>query len=150
MTQMKGLRNGMLIAGMIIFFVYGSHLLTFAMQPDDIWWTPRELMLSLDESRDRVEVFVGDEMLRSLVADGKIFLATDDGMTALGQNDIGFRLNNWDRVRAGRIWDVALNSAIAAVGFALLVGGLVLVFMIPRKEKEQAELPSAITDQPSS
>lgn len=133
MTMQQNPRTAFLIIGIIMFFVFGSHMLTLALQPDDIWWTPRQLMLSVDEAADQVRVFINDEMLADVLDEGRLKLETEEGVVTLSENDIGFRLNNYHKVVASQQWRAGMASAGITLGLVFLVYGLIPFFMRPEK-----------------
>ena len=105
------------------FRVYG-----FLHERSDIWWTPLAMLVPLGASQDRVAVYVRGNELQDLLGAGRLRLVTDSGPRVLSAADIGFRFNNWDRVRAERV-PLVLSYATAAgaaaafllVGFAYLL-----------------------------
>ena len=92
----------------------------------DIWWTPQALLVPLSESSDRVEVYVRGKRLISLLQAGQLRTTGDAPSNVLTTSDIGFRFNNWDRVRAQQrpllLWSAAVIGA-GAVVFLLLISG---------------------------
>ena len=92
-------------------------------QRSDIWWTPPPMALSLAESQDRVRIYVRGQPLGPLVAARQLSVTNELGSSPVGADDIGFRFNNWDRVRAVRI-PILLGYA------ACCGGGLVLLLLI--------------------
>jgi len=103
----------------------------------DIWWTPQALLVPLSESSDRVEVYVRGKRLISLLEAGQLRTTGDASTNVLITSDIGFRFNNWDRVRAQQrplfLWYAAVVGAVAIV-FLLLISGRLAY----RGEKEVA------------
>src|SRR5438093_13506216 len=104
------------------FRVYG-----FLHERSDIWWTPLAMLVPLGASQDRVAVYVRGNELQDLLGAGRLRLVTDSGPRVLSAADIGFRFNNWDRVRAERAPVVLQYAAAAGVAGALLLGGLVYI-----------------------
>ncbi|HEX9705671.1 MAG TPA: hypothetical protein VGA20_10520 [Gemmatimonadales bacterium] len=85
----------------------------------DIWWTPRPLLVPLAQGLDRVEVYARGEPLVALLEAGQVRLVEGGGSTSLTANDVGFRFNNWDRIRAQGL-PMLLASAAACGGAAVL------------------------------
>jgi len=102
------------------FRVYG-----FLHERNDIWWTPLAMLVPLGASQDRVAVYVRGNELQDLVGAGRLRLVTDSGPSILSAADIGFRFNNWDRVRAERAPVVLQYAAAAGAAAAFLLGGFV-------------------------
>jgi hypothetical protein len=97
-------------------------------KPSDIWWTPPSLMVPLTEAADRVRVYVAGKPLTPLVEAGQLRIADGASSRVVAASDIGFRLNNYDRVRAERIplllAYAAMCGALTALIVALLSGRL--------------------------
>jgi hypothetical protein len=90
----------------------------------DIWWTPRTMLVPLSQSTDRVEVYVRGQPLSSRLEAGQLRIAGDTSAGVLSPGDVGFRFNNWDRIRAQRLPLVLVYAAVigvVAVVFLLLV-----------------------------
>src|SRR5262245_34061808 len=105
-------------------------------RPRDIWWTPKALMMSLDQGRDRVEVYARGESLSALLDSGQLRVGAGAGSTVLAKSDVGLRLNNWDRVRADGL-PVLLGSATMCgvlAALLLLVAAGRLVYREERKK----------------
>jgi hypothetical protein len=101
----------------------------------DIWWTPRPLMVPPTKATDRVEVYVRGKPLVVLLEAGQLRVIDEASASILATSDIGFRFNNWDRVRAQRIPTLLGYAAICgatATLFLLLVTGRIAY----RGEKE--------------
>ena len=102
------------------FRVYG-----FLHERSDIWWTPLAMLVPLGASQDRVAVYVHGNELQDLLGAGRLRLVTDSGPRALSAADIGFRFNNWDRVRAERVPLVLSYATAAGAAAAFLLVGFV-------------------------
>jgi len=90
----------------------------------DIWWTPVSLLVPLADSKDRVEAFVRREPLAALLQAGQLRMEDNGRSSVLATSDIGFRFNNWDRVR-GEHLGLLLICAVMC-GVTALMGLLVL------------------------
>ena len=128
MACRKNPRMPYLIIGIVMIFAFGANWIELAFQRDDIWWTPREMMLSLHQCRNRVEVFVKDEPLKDVLTDGRLEMQTAHGTVALSETDIGFRINNWDRVQASQLMRVGLDSGATTLAAVFLLYGLAPFF----------------------
>ena len=102
------------------FRVYG-----FLHERSDIWWTPLAMLVPLGASQDRVAVYVRGNELQDLLGAGRLRLVTDSGPRVLSAADIGFRFNNWDRVRAERVPLVLSYATAAGAAAAFLLVGFV-------------------------
>jgi hypothetical protein len=87
----------------------------------DIWWTPFAMRVPLAQSGDRVEIFVGDQPLQSLLDAGKLRLDERGSAKVLSAGDLGLRFNNRDRVRAARLPVLLLDAAICAMTLTLML-----------------------------
>lgn len=90
------------------------------VRPRDIWWTPRTMMVPLDQGQDRVEIYARGQSLGALLDAGQLRIAEGAGSTVLAKSDIGLRLNNADRVRAERL-PLLLGSAVMCGVLATLL-----------------------------
>ena len=87
----------------------------------DIWWTPPPLALSLTEGEDRVRIYARGRPLGTLLDAKQLWIKDETGSTLLSTREIGLRLNNWDRVRAGRLPILLLYAATCGGGAVLLL-----------------------------
>jgi len=110
----------------VFFLIPAVALYSELSKRADIWWTPPSMMVPLTEAADRVRVYVRGRPVGALLEAGQVRVTDDASGTVLATRDIGFRFNNWDRVRAQRIpillWYAAMCGA-AALLFLLLVTG---------------------------
>lgn len=132
-------RNRMFFAVLmlVLLFIPAVALFRELSRRSDIWWTPQALLVPLSESSDRVEVYVRGKRLISLLQAGQLRTTGDAPTSVLTTSDIGFRFNNWDRVRAQQrpllLWYAAVVGAGAIVLLLLISGRLAY-----RGEKEVA------------
>ena len=92
----------------------------------DIWWTPHAMLVPLDRSSDRVEIYVRGKPLTALLEAGQLRIVEGSAAGALAASDVGLRFNNWDRVRAERIPLILFYAAgcgVAALMILLVVTG---------------------------
>jgi len=87
----------------------------------DIWWTPLALASSLPGSQDRVEVYAHGKPLRDLLATQQLWLRADTVSRPLTAQDIRFRFNNSDRLRAMRLPLLLVDAASCGAGAVLLL-----------------------------
>ena|SRR2546422_940971 len=131
MKQTNVARVYLLVFGGIFFLISCVNLMRFYRVRDDIWWTPVNAPLSLEQSRDRVEVYVRGVPLQNALRSGRLQLTGDSGPASITPSDIGIRLNNRDRVKAGRV--PLLVASAAGAGFTGLVLLLGLLGLIPSR-----------------
>jgi hypothetical protein len=87
----------------------------------DIWWTPQAMLIPLTESRDRVEIYVRGKPIEALLEAGQLRIGDSAGSSGLAADEIGLRLNNWDRVRAERRALLLMYAAAVGAGATLLL-----------------------------
>jgi hypothetical protein len=92
----------------------------------DIWWTPFSMLVPLADSKDRAEVYVRREPLAALIQAGRLRMEDNGRSSVLATSDIGFRFNNWDRVRGehiGLLLVCAAMCGVSALMFLLVLTG---------------------------
>jgi hypothetical protein len=99
----------------------------------DIWWTPVSLLVPLADSKDRVEVYMRREPLAALLQAGQVRMEDNGRSSVLAASDIGFRYNNWDRMRGEHL--VLLLVSAAVCGAAAVVGLLMLTGRLTYREE---------------
>jgi hypothetical protein len=135
-ARIKWFFTAMMLA---LLFIPGVALFTELSRRSDIWWTPPLHLVPLTESADRVVVYLRGRPLDSVVNAGELLIADKGSTSALSAGDVGFRLNNWDRVRAQRI--PALLIYAGAIG-----AGLVMILIVATgRLAYREELPDAPT-----
>src|SRR5262245_56436876 len=111
--------------GGIILLLSTVNLIRAWRQPSDIWWTPMKLAVPLAESRDRVQIFIRDEPLETLIAGTRLLVAGSSGTEPLRAAEVKLRFNNRDRVRADRLVTVLSAGIGIGAGAILLLIGIV-------------------------
>lgn len=91
------------------------------LRRSDIWWTPLALASSLPGSQDRVEVYAHGTSLRDLLAAQQLWLRVDTVSRPLTAQEIRFRFNNSDRLRARRLPLLLVDAASCGAGAVLLL-----------------------------
>jgi len=122
MKQTKLARLHLMLFGGMFFLISCVSLIRFYAERNDIWWTPMNAPVSLDESRDRVEIYVRGMLLQNALRSGRLQLVGDSEPASLTTSDIGIRLNNRERVKVMRIPEIIVSAA--AAGFT----GLIFLF----------------------
>ena len=113
-------RISLLVFGGMIFLLSAVHLISFFVQPSDIWWTPKTLSVPLAYASDRVEIYIHEVPLQEQIAAGRIQLVTDAGPTPMAGPDVRLRFNNWDRVRAQKL-PILIGAAFCAGASSILL-----------------------------
>lgn len=133
---MKKWLDGWTSLGMLMLFATLPHLLGLWTEDPRKWWTPAEMAVPLDESRQRVEVLVAGQPLQRRLQAGALLLATPGAEARpLTANDIAFRFDNWDRVRAEGNTRGMLLVAILSWGASLVAFGIWRGLRPPRQEE---------------
>jgi len=125
MKQRNLARFYLLLFGGMFFLTSGISLVRFYYERDDIWWTPVTAPLSLEQSRDRVEVYVRGALLQNALPSGRLQWAGETGPASINASEIGIRLNNRDRVKAERLPAMLISAAAAGFTGLLLLLGLI-------------------------
>lgn len=87
----------------------------------DIWWTPLDMASSLTGSQDRVEIYAHGRPLTELLAANQLWLRTDTESRPLTAQELRFRFNNADRLRARRLPLLLVDAASCGAGAVLLL-----------------------------
>ena len=87
----------------------------------DIWWTPLAMASSLPGSQDRVEVYAHGQPLADLLAANQLWLRADSESRPLTAQEIRFRFNNADRLRARRLPLLLVDAANCGAGAVLIL-----------------------------
>ena len=91
------------------------------IRPSDLWWTPLAMASSLPGSEDRVEVYVHGKPLAELLAGNQLWIKADTGSRPITAQEIRFRFNNLDRIRARRLPLLLVDAASCGAGAVLLL-----------------------------
>ena len=126
---MKRRMNALLIIGITGFFVLGSH---FGVQywramwgNDSIWWTPKAMAVSLDETRRYFQMFISGESLQSHLKRTSLTATQRNGEAyRVVPEDIKVRLNNWYKVKASLLHGAVFSAFMLGVSVTCLVLGL--------------------------
>jgi len=111
---------------LVLFFVAAVPLYGELSRRSDIWWTPHAMLVSLADSKDRVEIYARDKPLAVLLQAGQLRISEDGALSTLATSDVGLRFNNWDRVRVERLpllLVYAASCGVTACMFLLVLTG---------------------------
>lgn len=133
----------LLLIGIVGVCVLGSqfaiHLYRAYGGRKDIWWTPREMALSLEESTDDFRLLVDGEPLQDRMADKKLLIETGGKTRTLTAEDIRVRLNNWQRTRARFLLSATVTGVMLGAALTCLALGVILALRKPDKKANQPE-----------
>ena len=121
-------RIRLLLSAMLVslFVMAAVPLYTELSRRSDIWWTPRDMLVPLTESADRVEIYARGRPLATLLQAGHVRIAEDSRSMVLTTAEVGLRFNNWHRVRAERLLVLlasAAGCAVTGLMFLLVITG---------------------------
>ena len=85
----------------------------------DIWWTPPAMASTLGDSRDRVEIYMGDKPLAARLTAQQLWIRDETGSRVVSADEIRVRFNNWERMRTARL--PLLLVCAAALGAGLVI-----------------------------
>ncbi len=106
-----------------LLFIPAVALYSELARRSDIWWTPPAMASTLGDSRDRVEIDVGDKPLAARLTAQQLWIREDAGSRAVSADEIRLRFNNWDRTRVARLPRLLVYAAT-------LGGGLVIFLVV--------------------
>ncbi|MBK1722911.1 hypothetical protein [Thiocystis violacea] len=116
------------IAGSLFGIDYGRAI----WGDDQIWWTPKESALSIDQTRASFRIYLEDEPLDDHLARSSLTALGQDGMAYFVTPDlIKVRLNNWDRTKASLLHTAVYSAFALGASLACLVLGLIQFFAEP-------------------
>lgn len=121
--------NPMTLLGMLGVCFFGVHFFVQCAQAmwgdSSIWWTHRSMALTLPETENHFELYVGPDILQDLVERGVVSVRDADGRErTVTAADIRVRVNNWDRVRADHLRDGVTSALGLGASATLLIVGI--------------------------
>jgi hypothetical protein len=127
--KMKNTWKPFLLIGMIGIFTCGSQFAAKYIQAiwgnQNIWWTPMQMALSLDETKNDFAIFISGETLQKHIDRGSLSATDQSGKPyRVVPADIKVRINNWYQTKASLLhWSVYLalflGSCITFFGIGL-------------------------------
>jgi len=132
--------NPLLLIGMIGVFTTGSSLTADLMQvfygEQNIYWTHKDTPLSLEETGESFQVFIGEKRLQEHL-NGKTFFAADGELVPYPvlAKDVTVRVNNWPDVKARVLTKTTVTGFLFGVNLTLMIVGLVQVILRWKRKK---------------
>jgi hypothetical protein len=126
---MKKRVNALLVIGITGTIVLGFH---FGVQYGramwgnrSIWWTPKVMAVSLDETRQYFELFLSNELLQDHLKRRSLSATERNGKTyQVVPEDIKIRLNNWYKVKASFLNSAVFSAFMLGISVTCLILGL--------------------------
>ncbi len=140
---MKKQLNLYLSFGILGFFVFGCMFIVdiyeaFYGNPS-IWWTPREMMLPLEKTRNDFEIWINGKLLQTRLEEGSLSTVGGDGnQYQVVSKDIGVRVNNWHARQADILKFALFRAFFSGACLAFILAGIVQLF---RERKTRSRLP---------
>lgn len=120
--------NALLSVGLIGAFLFGGALVAGLVElyrgDPGHNWTHRDMRLSLAETRSRLEIYIGGELLQNhLERKGLSATGPDGTVYPVVERDLRIRLNNWPERRAELAMRAILEAFLAGLSVAALGAG---------------------------
>jgi hypothetical protein len=140
---MKKQLNLFLSIGILGLFIFGSYLISDVYEVfygnKNIWWTPKQMILPLDQTRDRFEIWINDQLFQKRLEDGSLSAVGADGnQYRVVSKDIGVRFNNWDSRQVEILKFALVRALITGTCFGFLLAGIIQLF---QDRKTRSRLP---------
>jgi len=118
------------IMGLFLFVpMYVVDLYTDYKGDPRIWWTNSNMKLAIDDVSDKVEVYIGNELLQKKIANQGLLIVGKDGSYRLvSEKDLKFRVNNWANVRLIKLRTASINGIFVGASIALFIIGLLRIY----------------------
>jgi hypothetical protein len=133
--------NPLVLVGLIGIFTVGSN---FGMQMyrafggnRDIWWTPRELALPLEDTENSFSMNIGGRSIDEHLRRGSLFVRDSSGDEySVVPRDVEVRMNNWFKVRSSILASAVLSGVFFGGAIALFIAGIIQV--LSRKGEQES------------
>ncbi len=140
---MKNHFNLYLSIGILGFFVFGSFLIGDIYEAfyadQNIWWTNQDMMVPLDNAKDRVEIWINGVLLQKRLDEKALYAAGTDGNPyPLVSKDIGLRFNNWHSRQVDILKFALFRAFFTGASLAFILVGIVQIF---QEKKPRSRLP---------
>ncbi|MCJ8499727.1 hypothetical protein [Desulfatitalea alkaliphila] len=124
--------NAWLIFGIIGVSVFGSqfviHYYRAVWGNAEMWWTPKTMALSIDDTRNYVELYLNDELLQDHIKRGSLSVTGRNGQSMLvGADDIKARLNNWHKMKASFLHTAVYMALLLGASLMSIATGIVQI-----------------------
>ncbi len=125
--------NGWLIFGVIGVFVFGLqfviHYYPAVYGNAAIWWTPKTMALSINDTRNHFELFLHDELLQDHLKRASLSATDPEGHAIpVVSDDIKVRLNNWHQTQASLLHTAVYMALLLGASLMSLLLGIVQAF----------------------
>lgn len=140
--------NPLFLLGLIGFFVIGSIFISDVLSAffgdKEIYWTHQSMQLSLDETTNEFQLFIGGKSLKNHLRDQTLSIADNGGtQRPVVDNDVSARVNNWNNIKSQILTKAAFTGILFGIMITMLTIGLVQMFIRKKTEQKEDEVLSA-------
>lgn len=110
--------------GLMGCFIFGTNLAINLIEAFygnvNIWWTPKQMMRSLDETKNHFEIFISGQPLTAIIGKGDLAAIDRQGnQYRVVSKDVGVRLNNWPARQSSLLKFSIIHAFISGMCVAL-------------------------------
>ncbi|MDO9262523.1 MAG: hypothetical protein Q7U02_01055 [Desulfosalsimonadaceae bacterium] len=110
--------------GVLGLLLFGSNLAANVLEAfygnADIWWTPKQMAMPLDETKNHFEIFISGQPLGGMIGKGVLTAVDGQGNSyRVAAGDVGVRLNNWPARQASLLKFSIIHAFISGLCAAL-------------------------------
>jgi len=143
---MKKQLNAFISFGFIGLLIFGSYLISDFYEAfygsKSIYWTPKKMMLSLDQTRDHFELWINDIMLQKRLDEGSLYALDEKGdQYRVVSKDIGIRLNNWQAHQSWLLKYAVISAFFSGISLALFLVGIIQIFQQQQTKNRTTGVP---------
>ncbi|HDQ44150.1 MAG TPA: hypothetical protein ENN17_01460 [bacterium] len=130
--------NAWLLFGIIGVSLFGSQFGIYYGRAvwgnADIWWTPRNMALPPEDTKNEFELFVKGDLLQDHLERGSLSATDPDGESkTLNSGDIAVRLNNRHKTKASLLHVAVFMALLLGASLMSLVVGIRQMMAMTKK-----------------
>ena len=138
--------NAWLIFGIIGASLFGSqfviHYYRAVWGNAEMWWTPKPVALSINDTRNDFELFLNDELLQDHIKRGSLSATDRNGQSMpVAADDIVVRLNNWHKMKASFLHTAVYMALLLGASLMSLAIGIVQMLVGKNANKSMHRTP---------
>lgn len=138
--------NAWLIFGIIGISLFGSQFGIYYYRAvwgnAEMWWTPKTMELTLNDTRNEFEIFLNDELLQDHLKRGSLSaIGSNRKPVQVVSDDIGVRLNNWHKTRASFLHTAVYMALLLGASLMSLVIGIAQMLAGKTANKPMSRTP---------